>query len=122
MAVSGLPEADPDQAQNLARVAVRKRRDIERRNSAPAETWRCRIAISSGPIVGSILGVHLNHVFGPGESLGPPETPSEPFENAYLLIRDHLVWSERGHFEVTGFGQQNSTARNPQTGADFDYP
>jgi adenylate cyclase len=81
MAVSGLPEAGPDHAQNLARVALRMMRCIERRNSAHPERWRCRIGISSGPIVGSILGVqeYLNDVFGPGMNLGShTETLSEP--------------------------------------------
>jgi adenylate cyclase len=103
MAVSGLREADPDHAQNLARVVLRMMRYIERRNSAHPDTWRCRIAISSGPIVGSILGVqkYLNDVVGPGVNLGSRmETLSELmqitiFESAYLLIRDHLVCSER---------------------------
>jgi class 3 adenylate cyclase len=57
MAVSGLPEENPDHAQNAARAALRMRRYIDRRNSAHSEPWRCRIGIHSGPVVGSIVGI-----------------------------------------------------------------
>ncbi len=114
MAVSGLPESNPDHAQNLARVALRMKRYIERRNSAHPEEWRCRIGISSGPVVGSILGVqkYVYDIFGPGVNLAARmETLSEPMqisvsESTYLLIRDHLVCTERGDFEIKGFGKQ----------------
>jgi adenylate cyclase len=114
MAVAGLPEADPDHAQNLARVALRMKRYIERRNTAHPEVWKCRIGISSGPVVGSILGVHkyVYDIFGPGVNLASRmETMSEPMqitisESTYFLVRDDFVCSERGAFQVKGFGEQ----------------
>lgn len=114
MAVSGLPEENPDYAQNLARVALRMKRYIERRNMSHPETWRCRIGVSTGPVVGSILGVHkyVYDIFGPGVNLAARmETMSEPMqitipEGLYLLLRDDFVCTERGEFEVKGFGPQ----------------
>jgi class 3 adenylate cyclase len=114
MAVAGLPEPNPDHAQNLARVALRMKRYIERRNAAHPEEWRCRIGISTGPVVGSILGVqkYVYDIFGPGVNLAARmETMSEPMqitlsEGIYLLVRDNFVCSERGTFDVKGFGQQ----------------
>ena len=115
VAVSGLPEATPDHAHNIARVALRMLRYIERRNSAHTEAWYCRIGINSGPVIGSLVGVqkYVYDIFGPGINLAARmETLSEPMqitvsENTYLLLKDDFVFSERGEFEVKGFGPTN---------------
>lgn len=112
MAVSGLPEPTPDHARNIARVALRMLRYIERRNSAHAEPWLCRIGINSGQVIGSLVGVqkYVYDIFGPGVNLAARmETLSEPMrvtisENTYKLIKDEFHCSERGEFEVKGFG------------------
>lgn len=112
MAVSGLPEPTPDHARNIARVALRILRYIERRNSAHAEPWLCRIGINSGPVIGSLVGIqkYVYDIFGPGVNLAARmETLSEPMrvtisENTYNLIKDEFICSERGEFEVKGFG------------------
>ena len=57
MAVSGMPETTPDHAQNIAKLALRMRRYLEKRNAAHQEQWICRIGINSGPLIGSIVGV-----------------------------------------------------------------
>lgn len=114
MAVSGLPDANPDHAHNIARVALRMLRYIERRNTAHAEPWHCRIGINSGPVVGSLVGVqkYVYDIFGPGVNMAARmETLSEPMqitisENTYQLIKDDFECSERGEFEVKGFGTQ----------------
>jgi adenylate cyclase len=113
MAVSGLPEANPEHAHNIARVALRMLRYIERRNSAHHEAWHCRIGINSGPVIGSLVGVskYVYDIFGPGVNLAARmETLSEPMkitvsENTYELIKNDFVFSEQGDFEVKGFGQ-----------------
>lgn len=112
MAVSGLPEPSMEHAHNIARVAIRMRRYIERRNSAHAEEWLCRIGINSGPVVGSLVGVqkYVYDIFGPGVNMAARmETISEPMqitisESTYQLIKDDFVCSERGEFEIKGFG------------------
>ncbi|MBV9954148.1 MAG: adenylate/guanylate cyclase domain-containing protein [Pseudolabrys sp.] len=112
MAVAGLPEPNPDHAQALARVALRMKRYIDRRNKVHPEAWRCRIGIGVGPVVGSILGVqkYVYDIFGPGVNLAARmEQMSEPMqitisEPSYLLLRDHFVCTERGTVDVKGFG------------------
>lgn len=114
LAVSGLPEPTPDHAHNVARVALRIMRYIEKRNTAHAEAWQCRIGINSGPVIGSLVGVqkYVYDIFGPGINMAARmETLSEPMkvtisENTYQLIKDEFVCEERGKFEVKGFGQQ----------------
>jgi class 3 adenylate cyclase len=114
MAVSGLPEPSSDHAHNIARVALRMLRYIQKRNSAHAEAWECRIGINSGPVVGSLVGVqkYVYDIFGPGVNMAARmETLSEPMkitisENTYLLLKDDFDCVERGEFEVKGFGTQ----------------
>jgi adenylate cyclase len=114
MAVSGIPDATTDHAQNIARVALRMRRYLERRNRSSPESWLCRIGIDSGPVVGSIVGVqkYVYDIFGPGVNLAARlEAVSDPMEitlseRTYALIRDEFVCEELGEVEVKGFGRQ----------------
>lgn len=114
MAVSGLPEAHPDHAHNIARVALRMLRYIERRNETHSEPWLCRIGINTGPVIGSLVGVqkYVYDIFGPGVNMAARmETLSEPMqitisENTFQLIKDEFECEERGQFEVKGFGTQ----------------
>ena len=115
VAVCGLPEPTPDHAHNIARVALRMLRYIERRNTAHHESWHCRIGINSGPVIGSLVGVqkYVYDIFGPGINLAARmESLSEPMrvtvsENTYQLLKDDFVFTERGEFEVKGFGDTN---------------
>jgi adenylate cyclase len=113
MAVSGLPEQNPEHAHNIARVALRMMRYIERRNSAHPEAWHARIGINSGPVIGSLVGVqkYVYDIFGPGVNMAARmESLSESMkitisENTYNLIKDDFLCVERGEFEVKGFGK-----------------
>jgi adenylate cyclase len=113
MAVSGLPDPSPEHAQNVARLALRMLRYLDRRNSAHPEKWICRIGIHSGPVVGSLVGVHkyVYDIFGPGVNLAARmEGLSEPMritvsEPTYHLLKDEFDLTERGFFEVKGFGE-----------------
>lgn len=114
MAVSGLPEPTPDHAHNIARVALRMLRYIERRNEAHHENWFCRIGIHSGPVIGSLVGVqkYVYDIFGPGVNMASRmETLSESMQitvssSTYELIKEDFQLSLRGEFEVKGFGEQ----------------
>lgn len=115
VAVSGLPEPTPEHAHNVARVALRMLRYIERRNSAHPEAWHCRIGINSGPVIGSLVGIqkYVYDIFGPGINMASRmETLSEPMkitisESTYQLIKNDFMCTERGEFEVKGFGMSN---------------
>ncbi len=114
MAVAGIPEESSDHAQSIARVALRMRRYLERRNTSHREAWKGRIGIHTGPVVGSIVGVqrYVYDIFGPGVNLASRmETLADPMEIAiteqtYDLICDEFICSERGVEEVKGFGEQ----------------
>jgi len=113
IAVSGVPEPTPDHARNIAKVALRMKRYIEKRNAAHVEKWRCRIGINSGPLIGSIVGVqkYVYDIFGPGVNLASRmESFSEAMhitasEYIYRLIEDDFVWGELGNCEIKGFGK-----------------
>jgi class 3 adenylate cyclase len=114
MAVSGMPEANPDHAVNIGRVALRMRRYLERRNAAHPQEWRARIGINTGSVIGSLVGIqkYVYDLFGPGVNLAARmEQMSEPMritlneETADGLLDDFNV-SERGEFEIKGFGTQ----------------
>lgn len=114
LAVSGVPDVAPDHAHNIAKVALRMRRYIERRNAAHPEEWRCRIGIHAGTVIGSLVGVqkYVYDLFGPGVNLAARmESLSEPMkitlcEETYELLKDDFVFTERGEVEVKGFGRK----------------
>ncbi len=114
MAVSGLLEASPDHPANIARLALRFRRYLERRNAAHAQQWSARIGINTGPVIGSLVGVqkYVYDLFGPGVNLAARmETLSEPMritvnEDTYNLLKNDFLFTERGEFDIKGFGSQ----------------
>ena len=114
MAVAGIPEATDDHAQAVARVALRMRRYLERRNTSHREPWLGRIGIHSGPVGGSIVGVqkYVYDIFGPGVNLAARmEALSEPMQisitqETYDLIHEEFLCTDLGEAEVKGFGTQ----------------
>jgi adenylate cyclase len=114
MAVSGLPEANPDHAINIARVATRMRRYIERRNASHPTQWLCRIGINTGPVIGSIVGVqkYVYDIFGPAVNLAARlEELSEPMQitlcgDTVELVRDAFLCRPRGVCQIKGFGER----------------
>lgn len=114
MAVSGLLDSTPDHPQNIAKLALRFRRYLERRNQAHPQQWVARIGINSGPVIGSLVGVqkYVYDLFGPGVNLAARmETSSEPMhitlnEETRDLLKDDFMFTERGEFDIKGFGTQ----------------
>ncbi len=112
MAVSGIPESNPEHAVNIARVALLIVRYLERRNAAHTHQWRCRIGINSGVVIGSIVGVqkYVYDIFGPGVNLAARmEGFSAPMEITLCndmvdLIRNDFKITELEEVEVKGFG------------------
>jgi class 3 adenylate cyclase len=112
VAVSGLPELNTDHASNIARVALRMRRYLERRNASHPVQWQCRIGMTTGSVIGSLVGIqkYVYDIFGPAVNLAARlEAVSEPMQitvsdETQALIRDDFVMSERGEFEIKGFG------------------
>jgi len=114
MAVSGIPEANPEHAQNIAKVALLMVRYLERRNKAHHQKWQCRVGISSGAVIGSIVGVqkYVYDIFGPGVNLASRmEIFSDSMEitlcdDMYDLIKNDFRLEDRGEHEVKGFGRK----------------
>ena len=114
MAVCGVPEPGGDDARNIAAIAMRMVRYLQRRNASQSAQWICRIGINVGPVVGSIIGVqkYVYDIFGPGVGLAARlETLSNPMEitmaeDLYGLIRDDVTVRDRGEVEVKGFGRK----------------
>jgi adenylate cyclase len=114
MAVSGIPEATPNHARNIARVALRMRRYLERRNAAHPQQWVARIGINTGPVIGSLVGIskYVYDLFGPGVNLAARmEAISEPMkitlnDDTRIALADQFTVTERGEYEIKGFGTQ----------------
>lgn len=112
MAVSGIPEATPEHAQNIAKVALLMVRYLERRNLAHSQKWECRIGINAGTVIGSIVGVqkYVYDIFGPGVNLAARmESFSDPMEislcdDMYDLICHDFRCDDRGEHDIKGFG------------------
>ncbi len=127
MAVSGLPEQNPEHAVNIAKVALRMRRYIERRNTAHPEAWRCRIGVHSGPIIGSVVGVqkYVYDIFGPGVNMAARmENLAEPMQivissDTWALIRDEFNCSDLGEVDVKGFGSHNIYSLDAEASGRF---
>ncbi|SEG06025.1 adenylate/guanylate cyclase domain-containing protein [Marinobacterium lutimaris] len=112
MAVSGVPEESGEDTANIARVALRMRRYLEKRNAAHSNEWRGRIGINTGPVIGSLVGIqkYVYDLFGPGVNLAARmESHSEPMritlnQATYELIKDDFICTPRGESEIKGFG------------------
>ena len=112
VAVSGMPEANPDHARNIAEVALRMVRYLKRRNRTSEEQWQCRIGINSGPVIGSIVGVqkYVYDIFGPGVNLAARMEPlCGPMqillcEDMFELIQNDFRFADLGEHEIQGFG------------------
>ena len=66
-AMAGMPDPAEDHALSAANAAVRFLRYLSQRNQSHPVKWSCRIGISSGSVVGSVVGVqkYIYDVFGP---------------------------------------------------------
>lgn len=114
LCVSGVPDANVDHARNIAKVALRIRRYLEKRNAAHPTQWRCRIGIHTGALIGSLVGIqkYVYDVFGPAVNLaarleqlaGPMEICLTADTRALLSDEFRTAWREEA--QVRGFGTQ----------------
>ena len=112
MAVCGLPEPNPDHAHNLAAVALRFVRFLQKRNQASEFEWRCRIGLNTGPVIGSVVGVqkYVYDIFGPGVNLAARLEPMcGPMQilvsdETAKRIKDRFRMTDHGIHDIRGFG------------------
>jgi class 3 adenylate cyclase len=114
IAVSGIPEANPDHANNIAGVALRILHFLQRRNRTHHQKWECRIGINSGAVIGSIVGIqkYVYDIFGPGINLAARmEAQADAMEIVLCEeMRQRLSplfeVEEIGLREIRGFGEK----------------
>jgi class 3 adenylate cyclase len=66
-AVAGVPDPVRDHANAITEASERFLKYIERRNESHQISWKVRIGLASGPVIGSVVGVqkYVYDVFGP---------------------------------------------------------
>ena len=124
VAVSGLPTPNPDHAAALARVALRIKRYLEKRNASHPTTWRFRIGLASGRLIGSMVGIqkYVYDIFGPAANLAARiEDACEPMtiamsESFHAHVESRFACVPLGEHELKGFGAQ------PIHRLDFERP
>lgn len=113
VAVSGLPDPNPDHVNNIARVALRMKRYLERRNEAHPNNWRFRIGIASGPLIGSMVGIqkYVYDIFGPAVNFAARmENLCEPMkititEETKSKLTGEFSTKSCGVHDIKGFGE-----------------
>lgn len=112
MAVCGMPEPYPDHADRMVRASIEIREALAERNRTHDLSWRIRIGVNSGPIVGGVVGVkkYLYDVFGDTiNTASRMESNSEPMrinvsKSTYEIVKDRFVTLPRAPIEVKGKG------------------
>jgi len=113
LAVCGLPQAHPDHAERLLKVALGMLKVVEEYNQTAEAKWAIRIGLHTGGVVGGIVGTkkYIYDVFGDTvNTASRMESNSEPMrinvsEEYYLRITDKSCFQERDLSEVKGKGQ-----------------
>jgi adenylate cyclase len=113
LAVSGMPEPNPDHARAVANSAIRFVRYLERRNQTSAIQWKCRVGIATGSVVGSVVGVqkYVYDIFGYAVNLASRlQLFAEPMSIvSHGAMKDALIeefsLSDLGNHEVRGMGE-----------------
>jgi len=105
LAIAGMPTQSPEDAINVAKVAVRMRRYLERRNATHPSKWLCRIGIATGPLIGSLVGVqkYVYDVFGPTVNMAARlEHLSGPME---ISVCDATATAVSENFTLQNLGE-----------------
>ena len=107
IAVSGLPHPNPENAASMARVALRMRRYLEKRNESHPTTWRFRIGLASGPLIGSMIGIqkYVYDIFGPAANLAA--RMEEHCEPMTITISDDFNRALAGRFMTRPLGEED---------------
>jgi len=111
MAVAGMPDPDPEHSFHLAKVALRMRRFLEKRNESAAHRWLCRIGLGTGPVIGSIVGIQkfVYDIFGPAVNIAARlESLADPMQilvtpDVARRIDNDFVLRPLGPVEIKGF-------------------
>ncbi|EEE35652.1 adenylate/guanylate cyclase [Rhodobacteraceae bacterium KLH11] len=113
--VAGLPDPTPDHAKAIANTAIRFVRYLTRRNLSHPHQWQCRIGLSSGSVVGSVVGIqkYVYDIFGPAVNLASRlQEFSEPMQisvqdEVAQVLKDQFDIENMGSKDIRGFGEQD---------------
>lgn len=106
LAVSGMPEPNPDHTSAVAHCAIRFLRYLERRNQSHPHTWQARVGLGFGAVVGSVVGVqkYVYDVFGPAVNLAARlQVQAEPMTIVAPAAMQPQLEEE---FHITALGRE----------------
>ncbi|MEM9332706.1 MAG: adenylate/guanylate cyclase domain-containing protein, partial [Pseudomonadota bacterium] len=112
--VAGLPDPTPDHAKSIANTAIRFVRYLNRRNKSHPHQWHCRIGLSTGSVVGSVVGIqkYVYDIFGPAVNLATRlQEFSDPMQisvqdEVAKVLKDQFDLKSLGSKTIRGFGDQ----------------
>ena len=113
LAVCGIPEANENHAENIARSAIGIRDYMKDRNKRSKMKWGIRIGIHTGKVVGGVVGVkkYIYDVFGDTiNTASRMESNSEPMkinvsETTHQILKHKYVFLLRELVDVKGKGR-----------------
>ena len=115
IAVAGLPDPTPDHAKAVANAAIRFIRYLNRRNMSHPHKWQGRIGLSTGSVVGSVVGIqkYVYDIFGPAVNLASRlQEFSDPMQISVQdemakILREQFELENMGEKSIRGFGEMN---------------
>jgi adenylate cyclase len=115
LAVCGMPEINPNHAENIINSAIDIVDYLTERNQTVNIQWKVRIGINTGKVIGGIVGVkkYLYDVFGDTvNTASRMESNSEPMkinisETTYQMVKNKYKVIARDSLSVKGKGNMN---------------
>lgn len=114
LAVCGLPDSNPNHAENVARLAKEILTYLTDRNAKQPIKWHCRIGIHTGSVIGGVVGIkkYIYDVFGDAiNTASRMQAYSEPMkinvssETQKLISPYEFKIISRGKQDVKGKGE-----------------